>query len=1757
MTPFGSSRRLAGALAVLLAAALQVGCGGSGGGPEIVTEAVRSKARALSATATADTQAPELPGYLSPQVVGLTKVAERRVSRTVFDYDFVVQLKNGSRALSNLQAVVTGSGAGTTILTAIAQVGEVPADATVTSTGKVTIRHDRSQPFSTAALAWAFKGVVTASRDPIVVRRADPAMIRTLSSGQKVVMSQLIAVTDGTQSSEQDIAMFLRMGAEVIGRVPEGRLYQLSMPTANDEPSLMAALNTLQANTRVLSVSINEFSTHKATSIGRSLFPSDSFGAEQVGVLTESNVTIAWKTIQENFDYPGNSANSKIKLKPTIVGIIDSELSNPPGCEIVFREFWGPQGEREIGSVVTSEASDSSHGLHVAGIIGAIGDNRSSCSENRSQVAGIAWQSSPRLHVGESDGSLAVEFGHIARLARSGARVINISMGPNGRADRTRETRAYAYYLKNLYRYYDFLLTIAAGNDFDEATKRTYLASVFEEQDQWSGFDDVRSRVLIVANADTRSAAFLSAKHNDSWKDGKSLTCENCGPTNYGVGVGISAPGTEILSLSTEENPTEARAGLPRVKSGTSMAAPMVAGVAAAAWSINDKLSAGQVRSLIVNTATRLLSFNQNEVPKSYSTKGLDKSQNQHYIVDMDAVIRAAPDQPLETPLVSSVDADVVLVELSCYYDEGNHETTTTPQWTGLYLNTRLRLADEAEVRWLWNAWAPPAFPVLLKPGRYLLQLQSGALESAWSSESPSFPVYFELVGPAKGKVHRLKIDFRGASKAACDSENYADMPHPLVSISSDGSLLVPTARAVDVRPVNLSTDAISSWRLLDVAWWVKRITWKFGSGIADAIISIQNGVFEAAKIFIDLPGVREVVAILSDGSQANGVTLAVPPMGVAEGAKVDAFEAVGAVVAGRPAEFLLKGSRLPTGLFVTIDECGVASETVEGSTETQRKFTCTFPASATEGPKEVGVGPVGASENFFATGLASGLQINLVKSSVSSVSAVPAAVVGGTSVVSVGGAYLPLTARVLVIDADCDRSSVSARPDGSGFTQTCTFGPTAGTKGVTVMSSADASGFIIDDSKSLTVSAQQQPATSLFDEFSGTAIDATVWTVDGWDATGNDYTGGLGRGIGPVTIGNGLVEFGRLGRISTKNKVTFSGTGGIVIEGRMAGPGPLHDTTVMLVDSTSGDQILMGDTNYAGFGFYALGVGSYKLKEPSAIADPSNPLALGSTTTAFMEYRLTIIGDKIKIERGPTLANITQTGTGTLGRSIAGRQFHISIGATWAYYPGTWDWIRVKADSAASTGTGKIPHSGVAGSQCYAAGSNALVACDAPGALALNSQQDGHRAGVDAMSYSPVGAYSKEECVKDNVTGLIWEGKTSSGPRAGTRRFANQGTVGTNDADGYVQEVNNARLCGFSDWRLPTVIELQGLVNYGVPSPGPTISTSWFPNTTGAVYWTADGSAERSTEAWYVNFDYGSASWSPRVLLYAVRLVRGDAQPPRYTFNSTGDEVTDTRTGLVWRRCVEGTTWNGSTCTGASRFFTHEGALAHAQSQAGWRLPSVKELSSIADRSRMTPALNTAVFPAVSAGYFWTTTPLVGGPSDAWHVRAETGAVFNTGARSTGNLQVRLVKKPLIAGNGRRYEVIECGTWTQCRSAARAKGGELATVRSQSENDWLVANVLPAAKTEYGLWIGLNDEAQPGVFKWTSGEPVTFTNWRVGEPNNLWIDGRAETYVHMWRGNSNPTFLPGVWNDIIDQPIVPVGGSTSIITQAIVEYAQ
>lgn len=132
------------------------------------------------------------------------------------------------------------------------------------------------------------------------------------------------------------------------------------------------------------------------------------------------------------------------------------------------------------------------------------------------------------------------------------------------------------------------------------------------------------------------------------------------------------------------------------------------------------------------------------------------------------------------------------------------------------------------------------------------------------------------------------------------------------------------------------------------------------------------------------------------------------------------------------------------------------------------------------------------------------------------------------------------------------------------------------------------------------------------------------------------------------------------------------------------------------------------------------------------------------------------------------------------------------------------------------------------------------------------------------------------------------------------------------------------------------------------------------------------------------------------------------------YTYSTAdspaGGEVTDTATGLVWRRCSEGQTWSGTTCTGSASTFTHPLALSHAASQAGWRLPNVKELASIVSLDRVSPSIDSAAFPSTASSYYWTSSPYVGNAGNAWGVNFSDGYVFY-GSRTSGNLYVRLVR--------------------------------------------------------------------------------------------------------------------------------------------------
>lgn len=147
--------------------------------------------------------------------------------------------------------------------------------------------------------------------------------------------------------------------------------------------------------------------------------------------------------------------------------------------------------------------------------------------------------------------------------------------------------------------------------------------------------------------------------------------------------------------------------------------------------------------------------------------------------------------------------------------------------------------------------------------------------------------------------------------------------------------------------------------------------------------------------------------------------------------------------------------------------------------------------------------------------------------------------------------------------------------------------------------------------------------------------------------------------------------------------------------------------------------------------------------------------------------------------------------------------------------------------------------------------------------------------------------------CTRDNVTGLIWEVKTATGPRGQSHTYTwydsnpatNGGSVGAAsggtcfvagrcDTEKFAADVNAVGLCGAADWRMPTRKELVSIVDYGRVNPA--IDPGYFPNTpASSSFWSASAEAASSCCAWDVHFSDGRDAEALKESTIYVRLVR------------------------------------------------------------------------------------------------------------------------------------------------------------------------------------------------------------------------------------------------------------------------------------------
>ena len=110
--------------------------------------------------------------------------------------------------------------------------------------------------------------------------------------------------------------------------------------------------------------------------------------------------------------------------------------------------------------------------------------------------------------------------------------------------------------------------------------------------------------------------------------------------------------------------------------------------------------------------------------------------------------------------------------------------------------------------------------------------------------------------------------------------------------------------------------------------------------------------------------------------------------------------------------------------------------------------------------------------------------------------------------------------------------------------------------------------------------------------------------------------------------------------------------------------------------------------------------------------------------------------------------------------------------------------------------------------------------------------------------------------------------------------------------------------------------------------------------------------------------------------------------------------------------------------------------------------------------------------------------------------------------------------------------------TWPLANAYAQNMGGHLAEINNEHENAF-IANILTLQRA----WIGLNDVHTEGVYKWSTGNGLGYSNWYPGQPNNK---DNYQDYVSM--------LSDGYWNDEYNnlsmEYIVELPCSNSTVTQ-------
>lgn len=242
-----------------------------------------------------------------------------------------------------------------------------------------------------------------------------------------------------------------------------------------------------------------------------------------------------------------------------------------------------------------------------------------------------------------------------------------------------------------------------------------------------------------------------------------------------------------------------------------------------------------------------------------------------------------------------------------------------------------------------------------------------------------------------------------------------------------------------------------------------------------------------------------------------------------------------------------------------------------------------------------------------------------------------------------------------------------------------------------------------------------------------------------------------------------------------------------------------------------------------------------------------------------------------------------------------------------------------------------------------------------------------------------------KGNCVQDMLSGLVWK------KNAGLSEFP----LSWPEAQQFVQILDTSTEPLGHTWRLPSRSELFSLVSHQHVNPSLPLNHP-FLDVFNGYYWTGTSCARLPDQAWYIHMGGGRVYRGMKHGSYMVWPVLGrlDSSVPEPDRFSTIDDIYfDRHTSRYW--------YTGSDLLSRPR--TWDEALAAIRGLnndrkngfSNWRLPNIRELESLVDDSRHSPAFAPGfkLSAARTTGY-WSSTTSTYEPRYAWVLYSLDGAI-------------------------------------------------------------------------------------------------------------------------------------------------------------------